>query len=257
MSDLHFSASGEAAGFDPAALLGRVLDRIERLAEPPAFCVVSGDLADDGSEVAYRAARALLNRLEERGIPILAALGNHDDRAAFRRGFLEEAGDDASPYSHARVVAGVGVAVLDSSIPGELAGEVGPSQLAWLEGVLREPTPLGWLVVLHHCCRLASPTIDVAAFGLRDGAALEAVVARHAPWVLGVLASHSHQANAVPFGGTIHATAPGVLCQFDYFAGPGPDPGLDLVPVPGSGFNLCRVSAEGLVVHPLLLPPGT
>ncbi|MDF3039470.1 MAG: hypothetical protein K0Q71_2176, partial [Thermomicrobiales bacterium] len=65
--------------------------------------------------------------------------------------------------------------------------------------------------------------------------------------IAGVLAGHSHQANAAPFAGTLHATAPAVLVQLDFFAGE------EYVPVPGSGFNVCQVDETGLVVSPVLL----
>jgi hypothetical protein len=101
--------------------------------------------------------------------------------------------------------------------------------------------------VLHHCCRLAGPAHHYPDFILRDAAELEALVARHRGQVLGVLAGHSHQANSAPFGGTLYATAPSVLCQLDFFAGE------QYVPIPGAGFNLCRIDDGQLVVHPELL----
>jgi hypothetical protein len=85
------------------------------------------------------------------------------------------------------------------------------------------------------------------AFILRDAAALEAMVARHQDRVVGVLAGHTHQANSAPFGGTLHATAPAVLRQFDFFAGE------QYTTVPGGGFYLCQLDANGLTIHPVLL----
>jgi len=139
------------------------------------------------------------------------------------------------------------VIVLDSTIPGDVAGELGTRQLAWLEDQLGVPAPEGNLIVLHHPCRLASPAHHYPAFILRDGAVLEAIVARHKGQVVGVLAGHSHQANSAPFAGTLHVTAPAVLCQLDYFAGE------QYVPIPGAGFNLCRLDEGQLVVNPVLL----
>ena len=56
------------------------------------------------------------------------------------------------------------------------------------------------------------------------------------------------EANSALFGGTLHATAPAVLRQLDYFAG------AQYTTVPGAGFNLCQLDDAGLIVHPVLLP---
>jgi 3',5'-cyclic AMP phosphodiesterase CpdA len=248
LSDLHLVAAGEAvAGADPERQLRRVLARAEQIAPLPAFCVVSGDIVDDGAEESYARARALLSPFEERGVPLLVALGNHDDRAAFRRGFLGLADGDGSPWFFGREVGGVAVSVLDSSVPGEIGGELGAEQLVWLEERLRQPAPRGHLVVVHHPSRLAGPAAS-PEFLLRDATALEAVVAGHRGRVLGVLSGHSHQANAAPFGGTLFATAPATLYQLEHLENG------DLTPSAGAGFGLCVVGAGGLVVHPVLLP---
>jgi hypothetical protein len=94
---------------------------------------------------------------------------------------------------------------------------------------------------------LAGPAHHYPAFILREAATLEALVARHQDRVVGVLAGHSHQANSAPFGSTLHATAPAVLRQLDFFAGPA------YTTVPGAGFNLCQLDDSGLIVHPVLL----
>jgi 3',5'-cyclic AMP phosphodiesterase CpdA len=193
----------------------------------------------------------LLREIGNGHVPVLLALGNHDDRSAFRRVVLgQEDGDGGRPYCHGQTIEGLRIVVLDSVIPGETAGELGEKQLAWLDEELRSPAPRGTLIVLHHPCRLAGPAHHYPDFIVRDAAALEALVARYRDQMVGVLAGHSHQANAAPFAGTLHATAPAVLVQLDFFAGD------DYVPVPGAGFNLCQLNEVGLVVSPVLLNGG-
>jgi 3',5'-cyclic-AMP phosphodiesterase len=214
----------------------------------PAFIVVSGDLTEDGSAEGYEVVNEVLSELGGGVTPVLLALGNHDDRATFRRVVLGDARADAlEPYCYSRLIDGLRVIVLDSTIPGEAGGALGAAQLAWLEGELQMPAPRGNLIVLHHPCRLAGPVHHYPAFIVREAAALEAMVVRHQDRVVGVLAGHSHQANSAPFGGTLHATAPAVLCQLDFFAGE------EYRPVPGAGFNLCQLDDGGLIVHPVLL----
>ena len=249
LSDLHLAPPGTLlAGVDPMRQMRSVLARIERLEVAPAFIVVSGDLTDDGSAESYEVVNEVLKELGGGVTPVLLALGNHDDRATFRRVVLgEERADDQDPYCYSQLVDGLRVIVLDSSIPGDIGGALGAAQLDWLDDELQMPAPRGNLIVLHHPCRLAGPAHHYPAFIVREAAALEAMVARHQDRVVGVLAGHSHQANSAPFGGTLHATAPAVLCQLDFFAGE------QFTPVPGSGFNLCQIDDGGLIVHPVLL----
>lgn len=252
LSDLHLvAAGGSVNGADPVGQLQRVLARVAQVVPRPAFCVVGGDIADDGAEASYTLARDLLAPLAARGVPILAGVGNHDDRAAFRRGFLGQAGEaDGSPVRSTEEVAGVRVTILDTTIAGQIFGAVDDEQIAWLEARLAEPAPRGHLVVLHHACRLGRPAPH-PWFELRGAAALESLLARHRDRVLGVLAGHTHQANAAVVGGVLHATAPAVLYQIDYLSGD------DLVPVAGAGFAVGVVGVvgdAGLLVHPVLLP---
>src|SRR5215218_8570958 len=230
--------------------LQSVLARIERLAVAPTFIVVSGDLTENGSAASYEVVKGALQDLggENRDTPVLLGLGNHDDRTMFRRVVLgEETFDDGEPYCYSRLIAGLRVIMLDSLIPGHPSGSLGTTQLAWLQDELQAPAPRGNLIVLHHPCRLAGPVHHYPAFILGDVAALEALVARHHERVVGVLAGHTHQANSAPFGGTLHATAPAVLRQLDYFAG------AQYTTVPGAGFNLCQLDDAGLIVHPVLI----
>jgi 3',5'-cyclic-AMP phosphodiesterase len=252
LSDLHLAPPGTlVVGIDPMRQMQSVLGRITQLEVTPAFIVISGDLTENGSAESYEVVNAVLKELggQDKATPVLLALGNHDYRATFRRVVLgEERADDQSPYYHSRLIDGLRVIVLDSLIPGQPGGSLGAAQLAWLEKELQMPAPRGTLIVLHHPCRLAGPVHHYPAFILREAAALEAMVARHRDRVVGVLAGHTHQANSAPFGGTLHATAPAVLRQLDFFSGE------QYTTVTGGGFNLCQIDDSGLIVHPVLLP---
>lgn len=249
LSDLHLAAPGQLVhGIDSRKNVDDVLAHIRALSVKPAWIVVSGDLSEDGSAASYEALKAIVRGFEDGGIPVILALGNHDDRATFRRVVLgEEDTDPSRPYHHSRSIDGVRIITLDSVIPGEGAGALDSEQLAWLESELRQPAPNGTLIVVHHPCRLAAPAHHYPLFVLHDAPSLERVIADAPGRMLGVLAGHSHQANASPFAGTIHATAPAVLCQLDFFAGD------DYVPIPGSGYNLCRIEDGSLIVQPVVV----
>ena len=251
LTDLHLAPPGQlVVGIDPMRQMQGVLARIKQLHFSPAFIVVSGDLTENGSAESYEVVKGALQELggEYTDIPVLLGLGNHDDRKTFRRVVLgEETSDDLEPYCYSRLIDGLRVIMLDSLIPGHPSGSLGATQLAWLQDELQPPSPRGNLIVLHHPCRLAGPVHHYPAFILRDVDALGAIVARHHDRVVGVLTGHTHQANSAPFGGTLHATAPAVLRQLDYFAGE------HYTTVPGGGFNLCQLDDNGLIVHPVLL----
>ena len=252
LSDLHLTGPGQLVhGIDSRQNVAKVLAHIRALDVKPAWIVVSGDLSDDGSDASYQALRAIVDEFAAEGVPVLLALGNHDQREPFRRIVLGEPAPDADhPYHYSREIDGVRIVVLDSVIAGEDFGAVSDAQLGWLERELSVSAPRGTLIVVHHPCRVAAAAHHFPLFVLRDAAALQAVVANAPQPVLGVLAGHSHQANAAPFAGTLHATAPAVLCQLDFFAGE------KYVPVPGSGYNLCRIQDGELIVAPVLVPDG-
>jgi 3',5'-cyclic AMP phosphodiesterase CpdA len=242
LSDIHILAGeGELLGAQPAESLRRVLARIEAVPVVPDFCLISGDLAQESGIEGYRFLKQLLEPLVARGMPVLVGMGNHDDRAAFREGFLGEAGGDARPYYYAATHGGVRVLMLDTLIPGAVDGMVGEEQMAWLREQLRQPGEAETIVVMHHP---AAPT-GIGNVHLRDADALRAVIEGRR--VLGVLAGHCHIASATQFAGTIASSAPAVVFQL-VAEGEG---GMRVVQ--GSGFNLCAVRDGVLLVNPVMV----
>ena len=244
LSDIHLLAGDEELlGHYPARNLRRVVAKVLELPVAPRCCLITGDLTQDGQVASYAHLRHQLAPLVARGIPILAGLGNHDDRAAFRRGFLGEAAANDAPYYYAQQIAGLRVIMLDSLIPGEDEGKLGAAQLAWLADQLAETAPLGTVVALHHS---PAPT-GLAALGrlqLHDADALREVIAGHE--VFGILAGHCHTASATYFAGTLASTAPAVAFQL----APG---ATTMTFAAGSGFNLCVVRDGQLLVNPVMV----
>lgn len=243
LSDIHLlPGDDELLGYDPAQNLRRVVARALELPITFGFCLITGDLAQDGAVASYAHLRRQLEPLADRGIPILPCLGNHDARAAFRAGFLGEAASD-DRYYYSRQVGGLRVVALDSLIPGEDDGQLGEEQLRWLAAELATPAPGGTIVALHHSAapsgfnRMHNPP-------LRDAEAFRSVVADKQ--LLGVLAGHVHTASATTLASTLVSTAPAVVFQL----APG---ATELVLAPGSGFNLCVVRDGALVVNAIMV----
>src|SRR5262249_44038287 len=143
LSDIHIPAPGEKSynGVDAVQNLRRVLGSVRELEVRPSFFVISGDLTAWGQPDEYRHLKSLLPEFDEFSVPVLLCLGNEDQRPHFRHILLgeSEAPDNAQPYFYSQVIDGLKVIVLDSSIPGEVGGDLDERQLAWLDEELANP----------------------------------------------------------------------------------------------------------------------
>lgn len=176
------------AGSDPARRLACCLEGLS--ASPPDFVLLTGDLVHEGDAADYARLRALFDRWLP-GVPVAAALGNHDDRAAFRAGFLGQPGRPG-PYLAVQEVAGVCLISLDSAYARGMDGTLPEGQLDWLADQLGRPAPRGALLLAHHPLwapigPLAMPMPDRLASLLGQGK------------VRGVFTGHIHSA----FAGTV------------------------------------------------------
>ncbi|MBM3939322.1 MAG: hypothetical protein FJ318_00220 [SAR202 cluster bacterium] len=127
ITDTHILPSPEARyhGVDTAATLRRVVAEVVELETRPAFALVSGDLTDGGEPEAYARLAGILQPLRAAGMPVLHALGNHDNRPAFWATILGRSYQPPERHRHAVEVGGLRLIVLDSLIEGEIDGEVG------------------------------------------------------------------------------------------------------------------------------------
>ncbi|WP_410656944.1 metallophosphoesterase family protein [Amycolatopsis sp. lyj-112] len=169
LSDPHIVADpgGRLHGrVDTLAVLESALDTVTRSGAEVHGLLLTGDLTDDGSPVAYRRLRAAVERL---GVPIVYAMGNHDDRAAFRSELLGKPGSE--PYHATHEIDGVRIVVLDSTRPGRHDGHLDDDQLKWLRTELVKPAPRGTVLVVHHP-PLPSPVPTVHLLRLRDAGRL-------------------------------------------------------------------------------------
>jgi 3',5'-cyclic AMP phosphodiesterase CpdA len=217
ITDIHVGAVGGSARHpvDTTGLLELALDQVEAAGIRPAALLLTGDLTDDGTVEQYRRLRAVLAPVLARtGVPLVALMGNHDDRAALREHLLGEPAS-TGPLDSVHWFDGLRVIALDSTVPGRAHGELRPDQLAWLRDQLAEPAPHGTLLALHHP-PLPSPVALARAIALRNPAALATALAGGD--VRMVLAGHVHTAAAgtlagVPVwtGGPIAATIDGLL----------------------------------------------
>jgi 3',5'-cyclic AMP phosphodiesterase CpdA len=249
LSDTHIGPAGERPfGTDTAGNLRAVAARVREMGLQPACFIVSGDLSSDGSPDSYQHFQSILQaEFAPFGVPIFPILGNHDDRVAFRQVILGETSPVVTDrYFYTVALEGLRVHLLDSHVPGEEYGELGPEQLAWLDEELGVLAADGHLVVVHHPSvprGLPSPDDSL----LMDSAAFAEVLARHND-VVGVLCGHAHLSSFASIAGTLHVVAPATAYLLDPTVQDG-SRGFE-----GSGFNLCVVQSGRVTVHPIFLP---
>lgn len=231
ISDTHISAPGvNPARPNPQYDARKALDadcaRIAASGLRPDLIVVTGDLCDaetgERAREAYRHVRERVGELGTRlGCPVAYAMGNHDDREAFRAELLEpltqttpvdgvsvtiRSDDTDSPVDYVMTVSALSgtlrAVVLDTSVPDpdDDTGVISDEQLVWLDGLLKTPTDTGTVLVMHH--PPVAPWQDRARLWQMDPAAAE----RLAPVVRGrvraILCGHVHLASAATFAGT-------------------------------------------------------
>lgn len=199
ISDTHIVAEGELLHdrVDTAANLNSALEDVEKLTTAPAAVLLSGDLADTADPAAYQRLRTIVESFTERtDIPVLYAMGNHDERAAFRAGLLDialDADNAVEPYDYVRMLGDVRLIVLDSTVPGHHHGELTDEQLSWLADELATPAPRGTVIALHHPPMDSPiPLMDAVAF---HGADRLAEVVRGSDVRL-VVSGHAHYPSA-------------------------------------------------------------
>lgn len=230
LSDSHFSGDGgrHYGVVDTAEHLRRALAHVEQLAFD--LVVVSGDVSEDGSEESYRQIRdAVLPWARAHGARAVFAMGNHDNRIAFRAvlgggqpdaGETELAGVDLDrPVASVAEHGGWRVVVLDSSVPGAGYGTLEPEQKQFLSDAIASPTPHGTIVVIHHApIRAETDLLQALAFDEHDAGDLIQRV--RASDVRVVLSGHYHYPIVEIVAGVPVVVAPGVTNISRPFADP-------------------------------------
>lgn len=254
ITDLHLGPHGARPyGTDTAANLRAVARAVGRMRLDPAAVLLTGDLTDRGELASYEHLREIVtDELDPLGCPIMAVIGNHDRRDAFRRAYLGEANPDGDVPHHERLDIGEGetgvrILMCDSYLVDRVTGRLGDDQLAWLDGELGSADGRACVVGLHH------PSVPRGVpqpddYLLEDRAAFGDVLAAHE--VAAVLCGHSHVPTAASFAGTLHAAAPASA----YLSDPSDRAGGRAYE--GSGFAICTVREGRALVNPYVLPVG-
>ncbi|WP_055529094.1 phosphodiesterase [Streptomyces graminilatus] len=195
ISDLHLDGTARSI-----ARAEQVRDRLWELPGQIDALLVTGDIADHGTEAEYeQAARVLGLRTGDTPFPVLTCPGNHDSRAPFRKALLGLPAT-GEPVNSAHVFDDAAVLMCDSSVPGSDEGALDDETYAWIEATLDElddETPV--LLAFHHPpVALHHPLPD--AYRLDRPDRLAALLERR-PQIAGLITGHAHTSAATVFAG--------------------------------------------------------
>ena len=192
LSDTHVDEDPQAAYNDvkPNPPLREAVRRINAMRPAPQEAVVLGDLARNATEGDYKVYLAIISGLKVKTVRHL--LGNHDKYPEFRKIILKDLTGPAPggwpPPTYCRAWdfgADWRMISLDTRRGGQVIGEVGKGQLAWLEAQLKAAAGKNVLVFMHH-----HPTVS-SDDGIVSSAQFLAVVDRHAN-IRAIFCGHRH-----------------------------------------------------------------
>ncbi|MCT9075550.1 phosphodiesterase [Streptomyces fulvoviolaceus] len=204
ISDLHLDGSARAT-----ERAERVRDRLWGLPGRVDALLVTGDIADHGTETEYEEAARILG-LHDGGapFPVLTCPGNHDSRAPYRKALLGHPAADG-PVNSVQVFDDGAVLMCDSSIPGSDDGALDEETYDWIEATLDElDGSLPTLLAFHHPpVALHHPLPD--SYRLDRPDRLAALLGRR-PEIAGLITGHAHTPAATAFAGRPLVVGPGV-----------------------------------------------
>ena len=206
LSDSHLfaEADGRLLGMGTRDSLQQVIQRVLDEQSQVDLVLASGDISQDGSEQSYQCFRQMAAQIPA---PQRWFAGNHDDLPMMRRVCA-----DTALLDPVIDLAGWRIILLDSSIPGAVAGHFAAEQLALLDRALADAGERHVLVSFHHHpvpvgCRWLEP------IGVLNPQALFSVLDRY-PQVRALLWGHIHQEMDMQRNGVRLLASPSTCVQF-------------------------------------------
>ncbi|HEY9747817.1 MAG TPA: 3',5'-cyclic-AMP phosphodiesterase [Allocoleopsis sp.] len=208
VTDIHLFAheQQELLGLPTDRSFQAVLQRLRGLDPQPDLLLLTGDLSQDGTAIAYERLQAALLPL---GIPVYWLPGNHDclpmmQQVLHQFPVMPEKVFDVGCWNFL---------LLNSGVPGCVYGELSDESLDWLDAQLQQLPQRPTLIALHHPPFLVnSKWLDTST--LRNPEALWAVIDRY-PQVKLVLFGHIHQEFCQQRQGVSCLGTPSTSIQFE------------------------------------------
>lgn len=213
--------------------------------------VLSGDIVNSPDLREHQLARELLEPIISLGIPLLPAVGNHDDRQYVRELFsATDTSLDLGQERHLQYVTRVGeirVIVLDTQHTGFPDGKLCDTRRAWLEQRLNDDSDTTTILVMHHPpCLTGIPSFDQIGLRQDHAESFEEIVRAH-PQIERIVCGHVHRGFTASIGQVPVFGCPSVFfpARPDFTA---PTP-IQLVDGPiGVGLHI-KTSSGGVVSH--------
>jgi 3',5'-cyclic AMP phosphodiesterase CpdA len=185
------------------------VEAVRAVQPQPHAVLLSGDIADHASDEEYQRVRELLEPL---GLPLYVLPGNHDDRRALSRHFGVP-GAAGEPVQYSVDLGPLRLVVLDTTRPGEDAGELGPERLEWLDSELAAAPETLTLIAMHHSPVLTGiPVWDEIGLPAADRRALGEVIEHHRQ-VRRLVTGHVHRTITGDLAGRPVLTVPSTYVQ--------------------------------------------
>ena len=171
--------------------------------------ILTGDMTHDDLPQTYRVIRETLAPWwpKTRFVP-----GNHDVREGIHEHLHDRIQRVAERVVCSEPGAGWQLIGLDSHLPGQVRGELGTTQLAWLAEELARTSSRPTVLFLHHP-PVDAPSDWMNAIGLTDRDALWQLLRSHAQVRL-ICAGHVHHESSTLRQGVLVVTTPATGVQF-------------------------------------------
>ncbi|MEP6160219.1 MAG: 3',5'-cyclic-AMP phosphodiesterase [Halieaceae bacterium] len=146
VTDTHLSRDegGTLLGLDTDFSLQQVIQLAQRERGQFDLVLATGDISDHGAQESYIRAAAYMDSFNA---PVAWLVGNHDCADTMTSTLGGDEGLDRALQAGSWLIV-----MLNSQIPGEVGGELGPEELEWLQRCLDHAATesLHCLVCLHH-----------------------------------------------------------------------------------------------------------
>jgi len=232
ISDIHLlvDTNGELLGVKTQESLQAVIDLIKRQHKDLDLILLTGDLSQDGSTIAYQ---RLAQMFKVFNLPTYYVPGNHDDSEAMLMAYPHEniLNEKQIVQDHWQII------LLDSHLPRKVHGYLDEIQLGFLDTCLKQYPDHHALIVFHHQpMKIQCAWLD--KLGLTNAEEFWEIVKRY-PQVRHVLYGHIHQENQQTLHNVTCYALPSTCIQFkpkqDHF-------GLDNIP---PGYRYIELHADG------------
>ncbi len=224
ISDIHISKNNEASFLVTEDITRFFKETIELLNILPAldFVFISGDCLNSGREIELFQFQQILAQLEK---PVFIVPGNHDGNVSdapnvftqrrfasiFNPQYAERPQNGQAGYFSISVKDDFQLIGLDTSIPGQVEGQIDDEQLAWLETELKRHADKFIIVGFHHplhpLCEKSKTGLWKDMFVCQNGKKVQKLLDTYKSVKI-VLCGHHHISKAFSMGSQLHLASP-------------------------------------------------